>query len=100
MIAATGYAIDMGRLAFLDPSLLTQVKTSMGNPILTRDFETSLPGLYVVGPASALSFGPVCRFVFGAKHPARALARRLSAAASRRRAAAAGVGAANWGAAR
>ncbi|MBC7731650.1 MAG: hypothetical protein H7306_07090 [Bacteriovorax sp.] len=35
-------------------------------PIQSRDFEVSVPGLYLVGPASANSLGPVARFAGGA----------------------------------
>ena len=36
------------------------------HPIQSRDFEVSVPGLYLVGPASANSLGPVARFACGA----------------------------------
>jgi cation diffusion facilitator CzcD-associated flavoprotein CzcO len=80
LIAATGYKIDLGRLDFLDPGLLALIAMSDGAPALSRDYESSVPGLYVIGPAAALSFGPVNRFVFGAVHPARRLARVLATA--------------------
>ena len=55
-----------------------------GLPILSRHFETSVPGLYVVGPASAFSFGPMFRFVLGARFTARRLARHFAGASARR----------------
>lgn len=79
VIAATGFRIDLDRLAFLDPDLRRRIRTVDGAPALSADYETSVPGLHVIGPASADSFGPVARFVFGAVYPARRLARRLSA---------------------
>ena len=82
LIAATGFRIDMARLAFLDPDILSAIAQIDGEPTLSDAFETSLPGLHVIGPAAALSFGPVSRFVFGARHPARTLVRRLGARAS------------------
>ena len=54
-----------------------------GAPVLSPDFETSMPGLHVIGPASADSFGPVSRFVFGAIYPARRLAARFAAERAR-----------------
>ena len=78
VIAATGYKVDVSRLEFLEPRILSQIRTINGNPVLSRDYESSVPGLYFVGPATALSFGPVARFVFGAIHPSRTLALRLS----------------------
>ncbi|MFP3560290.1 NAD(P)/FAD-dependent oxidoreductase, partial [Paraburkholderia sp. SIMBA_049] len=41
-----------------------------GGGELASHFETRVRGLYVIGPASAQSFGPVMRFVYGAKHAA------------------------------
>ena len=38
--------------------------------MLTPAFESTVPGLYFIGAASAPTFGPVMRFMFGAKHPA------------------------------
>lgn len=78
LIAATGYKIDLRKLAFLGPRLLSDIRMVENTPILSADYETSVPGLHFVGPASANSFGPVMRFVFGAVYPARRLARYLS----------------------
>jgi hypothetical protein len=79
VIAATGYRIDLGQLGFLDPRLRSHIRTIDGSPVLSTNYESSMPGLYFIGPASADSFGPVARFVFGVKHPSRRLARHLSA---------------------
>lgn len=84
VVAATGFRIDLERLAFLDPGLRRRIRTCDGAPVLSQDYETSAPGLHVIGPATADSFGPVARFVFGAIHPARRLARRFAADAARR----------------
>jgi hypothetical protein len=51
-----------------------------GSPVLSADFETSVDGLYVVGPAAAQSFGPVMRFVYGAKHAAPRVAKHIARA--------------------
>jgi hypothetical protein len=51
-----------------------------GTPILSSDFESSVPGLYFVGLSAARTFGPVMRFVVGAVHPARQLTQRLGVA--------------------
>jgi hypothetical protein len=82
VIAATGYRTDFKRLNFLGPDLADALRLDHGAPVLNRDYETSVPGLYVIGPASALSFGPVARFVYGSAHPARVLARRFAAASA------------------
>ena len=66
VISATGYKVDMRRIDFLDQKILSQMKTVENTPILSSSMESSIPGLYVVGAASANSFGPVMRFAFGA----------------------------------
>ena len=78
LIAATGYKVDLRKLPFLTPSLLAEIRTVENTPILSADYETSVTGLHFIGPASANSFGPVARFVFGAIHPARRLSGHLS----------------------
>jgi thioredoxin reductase len=80
VIAATGYKVDLTRLAFLDPALLGAVRMIEAAPLLSANYETSVPGLHLIGPAAAPSFGPVARFVFGAKHPSRRLARHFAGA--------------------
>jgi hypothetical protein len=47
-------------------------------PELTSNYETQVPGLYVVGPASAHSFGPVMRFVYGTKHASPCVAKHIA----------------------
>jgi hypothetical protein len=76
LIAATGYRPDVRRLGFLSSEF--RVRTAGDAPVLTRNFESSVPGLYFVGPASANSFGPVARFAFGAGFTARRLTRHLA----------------------
>jgi hypothetical protein len=46
--------------------------------VLSADFETSVPGLYVMGPAAAGSFGPLMRFMFGADFAVRRIDDRLA----------------------
>ncbi|MER8887372.1 NAD(P)-binding domain-containing protein [Mesorhizobium sp. M0816] len=83
VIFATGYKIDVGRLGFLGPTLLRQIRLVEGAPQLSAHYETSVPGLHFIGPAAANSFGPVCRFVYGTHHPAHHLARHLVAVLAR-----------------
>lgn len=84
VIFATGYKVDVSRLGFLDPEIVARVRLLGGTPKLSRHYESSIPGLHFIGPASANSFGPVCRFVFGARYPAQHLARHLPAVLDRR----------------
>lgn len=84
VIAATGYRPDVRRMAFLDEQLACQLRTVANTPAVGRGYESSVPGLYVVGPAVAPTFGPVMRFVYGADHAAGTVGRRLAGTAGRR----------------
>jgi hypothetical protein len=63
--------------------LRQKLATVEDSPVLTRHFESSLPGLYFIGPAAAATFGPLMRFAYGAHYTAPRLARRLAATAAR-----------------
>jgi len=78
VIAATGYRVDVDRIEFLDESLRGRIDTVENTPILSSNFESSVLGLYFVGPAAANSFGPLQRFAVGAKFAARRVARKLA----------------------
>jgi thioredoxin reductase len=77
VIAATGYKVDLDRLDYLSPGLKQSIAREGGAPVLDSQFETSVPDLFIVGIASAPTFGPVMRFMFGAKHVAPVLTQRL-----------------------
>ena len=79
VVAGTGYALDVDRLRYLDADLRLRVLRVCYSPALSLRFESSVPGLYFVGPLSALNFGPVFRFVAGARFAAPAVAARLAA---------------------
>jgi FAD-dependent urate hydroxylase len=77
VIAATGYRVDVSRLSALDPDILTTLAERGPIPALSDSFESRIPGLFLVGPVAANTFGPVMRFVYGADFAARRLSRRL-----------------------
>lgn len=77
VVAGTGYEVDVDRITFLDRSLASEIARIERAPRLDRHFESSIPGLYFIGPASAFSFGPLMRFVCGAAYAAPTVARRL-----------------------
>jgi thioredoxin reductase len=77
VIAATGYRADLGKLTFLSEEIRSQLVSDGYSPVLSSDFQSSVPGLYFVGLAAANSFGPVLRFVFGADFAARQTSRHL-----------------------
>jgi thioredoxin reductase len=78
VIAATGFRTDMRQHAFLSKDIADLISGSSGLPELSANYETQVPGLYVVGPASAHSFGPVMRFVYGTKHASPCVARHIA----------------------
>jgi thioredoxin reductase len=79
VIAATGYRPALERLPFLEPNLRGQIRTTGGAPALNTVFESSVPGLYMAGLASANSFGPLARFAYGARFTACRLVQGLAA---------------------
>jgi hypothetical protein len=80
VVAATGYRVDLNKLPFLDNTLKKGVRMFEQAPILSPHFESSERGLYFMGVTSAMTFGPVMRFVAGAEFTARSLSRRLASA--------------------
>ncbi|CAN7684029.1 thioredoxin reductase [Paraburkholderia terricola] len=79
LIAATGYRSDARRLQFLAPRIVDRLALIGSTPRLSAHFESSVRGLYFVGPVSATSFGPVMRFAFGAVFTSPRIARHLAA---------------------
>ncbi|MEP6547780.1 MAG: NAD(P)-binding domain-containing protein [Gammaproteobacteria bacterium] len=77
LICGTGYRVDLQRLPFLGESLRSQVCCEGASPKLSLEFESSVPGLYFVGLASAVSFGPLERFALGAGYTARKISSHL-----------------------
>ena len=71
VIAGTGYDLSVDRLEFLDQSLRSGIARLERAPRLNAAFETSVPELHFIGPSSAMSFGPLFRFVVGADYTAR-----------------------------
>jgi thioredoxin reductase len=81
VMAATGYRFDLDRLPYLAPELRSHLKLDGQMPLLSPWFESTVPGLYFTGLASAMSFGPVMRFLYGADFTAERIARRVRAGA-------------------
>ncbi|MGY4626420.1 FAD-dependent oxidoreductase [Bradyrhizobium sp. USDA 4486] len=77
VLLATGYQVDLSRYSFLSPSVLAGINTVAGWPRLSRGFETSVPGLHIVGAPAAWSHGPLLRFVAGSGYASRTLVKGL-----------------------
>jgi thioredoxin reductase len=78
VIACTGYKVDLRLLTFLGGELLSRIDGVEHTPILSSDFQSSVPGLYFVGVTAANSFGPVLRFAFGSEFAARHLVKHMA----------------------
>ncbi|MGE0224631.1 MAG: FAD-dependent oxidoreductase [Acetobacteraceae bacterium] len=83
VIAATGFRVNLDRLAFLSLDLRARMKRVDQAPALSGQFESSIPGLYFIGTAAANSFGPLLRFAHGAGFASRRLSAHLSRLSSR-----------------
>ena len=84
VISATGYKVDMRRLRFLSTDIMQKLELADSSPVLSPYFETSVPGLHVIGTAAANSFGPLLRFAYGAGFTSPRLTRHLKRTAARR----------------
>jgi len=80
VIAATGFRSNLHRLPFLDPVLAGRIRAVENTPVLSAHFESSVRDLFFVGMSSANTFGPMMRFMFGARYTADRLTRRLAGA--------------------
>ena len=65
VIAGTGFRLDLARLDYISPSLRDDLKLFGGAPVLNRNLESNVPGLFFTGALAAPSLGPLMRFVAG-----------------------------------
>jgi thioredoxin reductase len=78
VICATGYKSDLTRLKFISPDLMSRIAVLHGSPALSSTYECSSPGMYFVGKPSALTFGPLMRFVCGTEYSSKRLTRHFA----------------------
>jgi len=83
LIAGTGFRVDLRRAAILDSHILDNLRTLNGSPVLSRKFESSVPGLYFTGLAAAVTFGPLLRFVDGTRFAAKTISGDILASLQR-----------------
>ncbi len=88
VIAGTGYEVDMTRIPFMAPELVRNIRLWEHMPRLSRHFESSVEGLFFIGPIAAESFGPLVRFIAGAEFTIGQIGPYLARRAGQRRAAA------------
>jgi FAD-dependent urate hydroxylase len=78
VIAGTGFRIDLARLPFLGEELRAGITTLNKYPVVGRDGQSSVPGLYFAGAPTAVSLGPSVRFIAGTHNVARQMTRSLT----------------------
>jgi thioredoxin reductase len=84
VIAATGFYVDVRRLGFISSPIMRALALESDTPALSPHFETSVPGLFMVGVAAANAFGPLLRFAYGAGFASHRLSSFLVRTASAR----------------
>jgi hypothetical protein len=85
VIAGTGYEVDLSRIPFMTPALLGDVRLWDHMPRLSRHFESSVKGLFFIGPIAAESFGPLVRFIAGTEYTVGVVAPYLARRAAKTR---------------
>jgi hypothetical protein len=70
VIAAAGFRFSLERLGFLAGDLRRRIALDEGRPVLDRFFRSSEEGLLFVGFAAEHRFGPLARFIPGARFTA------------------------------
>jgi hypothetical protein len=78
VVAGSGYRVDVDALEFLEARVRSEIARVERYPRLNAAFESSVPGLSFAGPTSAMSFGPLFRFVVGADYTARTIVSNLA----------------------
>jgi cation diffusion facilitator CzcD-associated flavoprotein CzcO len=78
ILLGTGYRVDISKYDFLAPKLVASIRRFNGYPVLQVGFETSAPGLHILGAPAAWSFGPLMQFVSGTTYASAALTRLLA----------------------
>ena len=80
VLLGTGYRVNIDRYPFLSASILQQLRTTDGFPLLGPAFESSVPRLHFLGAPAAWSYGPLMYFISGTKYAASTLFHRFSLA--------------------
>ncbi len=78
IVCCTGYRLDAKRLPFFGPDLRERLTCENGMPRLSRNFESSILGVYVAGGLAENSHGPAQRFLIGNRHAAIAIGRAIA----------------------
>jgi thioredoxin reductase len=74
----TGYRVNVAKYDFFAPKLAQSIHRFQGYPQLREGFETSVPGLHILGAPAIWSFGPLMQFVVGTHYASRSLLRCIA----------------------
>jgi hypothetical protein len=75
VLLGTGYRVDVSKYDFFAPELAKSISCFQGYPRLREGFETSVPGLHILGAPAVWSFGALNQFVVGTHYASRSLLR-------------------------
>jgi len=78
MFLGTGYRVNVAKYEFFCPQLAQSISCFQGYPRLREGFESSVPGLHILGAPAIWSFGPLMQFVVGTHYCSQALLRRIA----------------------
>jgi cation diffusion facilitator CzcD-associated flavoprotein CzcO len=78
LILATGYRVDVSRIAYLADDVRRALGVRDGYPELDDRFQSPVPGLYLPGQVATRDFGPFFGFVRGAPVAARVMMRSMT----------------------
>lgn len=78
----TGYRVNVAKYNFFSTRLAQSISTFQGYPRLREGFESSVPGLHILGAPAIWSFGPLMQFVVGTHYASRELLRSIAGKAA------------------
>ncbi|MBD3421523.1 MAG: SidA/IucD/PvdA family monooxygenase [Chitinivibrionales bacterium] len=79
IVAATGYRLSLSSLGFLCDALQSRIRNKKGIPLLSYNFQTNIPNLYMAGGISEPTYGPAQRFIMGTRHAALKIGKSIAA---------------------
>jgi thioredoxin reductase len=82
IVQGTGFEVDIARFGFLSPEIVASAQLVGRQPRVGAGFESSIPGLFFMGAASDMSYGPLMRAIAGTGFAASSVARRVAASAA------------------
>lgn len=82
VLLGTGYRVNVAKYEFFSPQLAKSMRSFQGFPCLAEGFESSVPGLHILGAPAIWSFGPLMQFVVGTHYCSRSLHRCIAGKAA------------------